>query len=304
MRMVNTGNGGSLPADFADTVYDALDNLFENLQRVEHVKIAAVKREQEMMAKSQKSVTLALDAILQKLELPSVRELTEQHAKLSRKTVRSRFQVGIDKSKLMSQSSLDTPVSTTKIMMQFRAYGLPALDVTHTSDPFWILSQLVGDETQEFPSIHRTVYTSEVIKRSLNPVWKPAIVAMHDLCRDDSDMPLLIQVWDQDIHGADLLGYAVTTTKEMRDAIGMEIPLQPAKDKLGTAVAASAGRIKFLCFREAVRGLGRSPDARWPSGTLSVGTLDRAIGEARVKVRPRRTRGSAIALRGWRAGFP
>jgi len=38
----------------------------------------------------------------------------------------------------------------------------------------------------------------------------------------------------------------------MRDAIGMEIPLQPAKDKLGTAVAASAGRIKFLCFREAV----------------------------------------------------
>ncbi|WAR25920.1 CPNE8-like protein [Mya arenaria] len=68
-----------------------------------------------------------------------------------------------------------------QVIMQFRAHKLDKKDFFGKSDPF--LTFYRANEDNTFTVVHRT----EVIKKTLNPTWKPMTLSVRALCNGDYD---------------------------------------------------------------------------------------------------------------------
>ena len=91
------------------------------------------------------------------------------------------------------------------VQIQFSALKLDKKDTFGKSDPFYIISK--GMSSGQFVIVHR----SEVVKRSLNPTWRPVKLPIRDLCNSDHEKQLKIDVYDEDNDGShDLIGSFTT----------------------------------------------------------------------------------------------
>lgn len=90
--------------------------------------------------------------------------------------------------------------------MNFNGSDLDKKDLFGKSDPF-----LVFHTSSDGVSYVQT-FKSEVLKKTLNPVWKPMIVPARTLCAGDHNQSIKIECydWDKDTEH-DLIGVCYTT---------------------------------------------------------------------------------------------
>jgi Ca2+-dependent lipid-binding protein len=81
------------------------------------------------------------------------------------------------------------------IRIQLSARNLDKKDFFGKSDPFFVIHQ--SREGQLVP-----VCKSEVIKKNLNPEWKPINTTAQILCNGDFDREIIIEVLDWNSNGS------------------------------------------------------------------------------------------------------
>ncbi|KAK3260128.1 hypothetical protein CYMTET_30900 [Cymbomonas tetramitiformis] len=94
--------------------------------------------------------------------------------------------------------------------LQFSGKDLAKMDLFGKSDPYYKISyQIEGNEWH-------LAFKSEYIKQDLDPLWKPHEISMADLCLNDVNRQLRIEVWDWDrLTSDDEIGWFVTTAAEL-----------------------------------------------------------------------------------------
>ncbi|XP_041453953.1 copine-8-like isoform X2 [Lytechinus variegatus] len=94
--------------------------------------------------------------------------------------------------------------------LHFKGEHLDKKDVFGKSDPFLLFYRSNEDGT--FTVCHKT----EVIKKTLDPVWKPFSVMLRSFCNGDYDRTLKVECYDWDRDGGhDLIGVFETTVREL-----------------------------------------------------------------------------------------
>ncbi|XP_052779910.1 copine-8-like isoform X2 [Mya arenaria] len=97
-----------------------------------------------------------------------------------------------------------------QVIMQFRAHKLDKKDFFGKSDPF--LTFYRANEDNTFTVVHRT----EVIKKTLNPTWKPMTLSVRALCNGDYDRAIKVECYDWDADGGhDFIGDFTTSLREL-----------------------------------------------------------------------------------------
>ncbi|XP_065064940.1 copine-3-like [Rhopilema esculentum] len=110
--------------------------------------------------------------------------------------------------------------NTDMISLSFKANKLDKKDFLGKSDPFLEFSRSSADGG--FMLVHRT----EVIKNTLDPVWKPFEISVQKLCNGDLDRLIKIDCYDHDDDGGhDLIGSCTTNVRQMIEASKHEISL-------------------------------------------------------------------------------
>lgn len=69
--------------------------------------------------------------------------------------------------------------------MRLRASGVDKKDLFGKSDPFVVISRA---NNRDWTVVHRT----EVVKNTLNPIWKPFEIPVSVLCNGNHDRPLKV----------------------------------------------------------------------------------------------------------------
>ncbi|XP_025108559.1 copine-8-like [Pomacea canaliculata] len=99
--------------------------------------------------------------------------------------------------------------------MQFCAHNLDKKDFFGKSDPFLTFSRC--NEDGSYTVVHRT----EVIKKTLNPTWKPFSVPVRSLCNGDYERSIKIECYDWDADGGhDYIGEFTTTLRMLSKGQG------------------------------------------------------------------------------------
>jgi hypothetical protein len=100
------------------------------------------------------------------------------------------------------------------------------------SDPFFELSsKRDGAGGLTWDNVHR----SEVVKDSLDPVWKDAVVNLSVLNQGSLDKPIMITVFDYESGGKHvLMGSVETTVKALQGLVGKTLPLKIKGTSTGT----------------------------------------------------------------------
>lgn len=97
-----------------------------------------------------------------------------------------------------------------QVIMQFCAHKLDKKDFFGKSDPF--LTFYRANEDNSYTVVHRT----EVIKKTLNPTWKPITISVRALCNGDYDRSIKVECYDWDADGGhDYIGVFITTLREL-----------------------------------------------------------------------------------------
>ncbi|XP_063850342.1 copine-8-like isoform X3 [Scylla paramamosain] len=108
-------------------------------------------------------------------------------------------------------------VSSSKevVTMDITGTDLDKKDFLGKSDPFLIFYRC-NDSSQYLP-VHKT----EVIKKTLNPVWKPIVVPARTLCAGDHGRSIKIECYDWDSDGShDLIGECYTNLERLLEGQG------------------------------------------------------------------------------------
>ncbi|XP_036433869.1 copine-5 isoform X2 [Colossoma macropomum] len=96
------------------------------------------------------------------------------------------------------------------VTMQFCANKLDKKDFFGRSDPFMVFYRSNEDGT--FTICHKT----EVVKNTLNPVWKPFSIPVRALCNGDYDRSIKVEIYDWDRDGShDFIGEFTTSYREL-----------------------------------------------------------------------------------------
>ena len=89
--------------------------------------------------------------------------------------------------------------------MDFKGNDLDKKDFMGKSDPFLIFYRC--NDASTYLPVHKT----EVIKKTLNPVWKPIVIPARILCGGDHNRSIKIECYDWDSDGGhDLIGECYT----------------------------------------------------------------------------------------------
>ncbi|XP_050412535.2 copine-8 [Patella vulgata] len=97
-----------------------------------------------------------------------------------------------------------------RVTLHFCGHKLDKKDFFGKSDPF--LSIYRVNEDQSFTLVHRT----EVIKKTLDPTWKPFSIPVRSLCNGDYDRVLKFECYDWDADGGhDFIGEFKTNLREL-----------------------------------------------------------------------------------------
>ena len=81
--------------------------------------------------------------------------------------------------------------------MRFSGTKLDKKDLFGKSDPYLIFNQVKADG-KRYP-----VYKTEIIKKTLNPIWKEFTISLQKLCNGELDRPLFVECYDWDSIGKD-----------------------------------------------------------------------------------------------------
>eukprot|EP00124_Ichthyophonus_hoferi_P003790 Ihof_evm5s354 gene=Ihof_evmTU5s354 len=115
------------------------------------------------------------------------------------------------------------------IKMKLKGVKLDKKDFFGKSDPFIRISRLRPDNTWA------AIYSTEVVKNTLNPVWAPFEVRMQQLCNGDEDRKLKFECFDWNKSGReDVIGAFQTTLRELIEAGETKKPytiINPSKSK-------------------------------------------------------------------------
>ncbi|XP_052284363.1 copine-8-like isoform X2 [Dreissena polymorpha] len=134
-----------------------------------------------------------------------------------------------------------------QVVMQFRAHKLDKKDFFGKSDPF--LTFYRANEDNTFTVVHRT----EVIKKTLNPTWKPMTLSVRSLCNGDYDRTMKIECYDWDADGGhDFIGDFTTSLRELSRGPGSSnlyecINLKKKKKK--GAKYQNSGTVELMSFK-------------------------------------------------------
>ncbi|XP_066950988.1 copine-8-like isoform X1 [Macrobrachium rosenbergii] len=108
-------------------------------------------------------------------------------------------------------------VSSSKevVTMNLKGTDLDKKDFLGKSDPFLIFYRC--NDASNYLPVHKT----EVIKKTLNPVWKPIIVPARTLCAGDHNRSIKIECYDWDSDGGhDLIGECYTNLQRLLEGPG------------------------------------------------------------------------------------
>ncbi|XP_064607503.1 copine-8-like [Liolophura sinensis] len=98
----------------------------------------------------------------------------------------------------------------TELTLQMSGHNLDKKDFFGKSDPF--LTFYRSNEDSTFTVVHRT----EVIKRTLNPSWRPFKLSVRAICNGDYDRTVKIECHDWDADGGhDLIGEFFTSVRQL-----------------------------------------------------------------------------------------
>ncbi|CAB4065580.1 Copine-5,Copine-9,Copine-2,Copine-8 [Lepeophtheirus salmonis] len=82
------------------------------------------------------------------------------------------------------------------------------------SDPFLLISKSTPEGNGKYIPVHKT----EVVKNTLNPIWKQFTIPIASLCNGDYLRPLMFEVSDWNRNGTeDFIGSVNLTLREIRD---------------------------------------------------------------------------------------
>ncbi|XP_048765643.2 copine-3-like [Ostrea edulis] len=94
--------------------------------------------------------------------------------------------------------------------MKFNATKLDNKDFLGKSDPYLEILKKAADGSWQV--VHRT----EVIKNTLNPVWRPFTLSVHDLCGGNKSQDIKFDCYDYDNDGShDFIGTFTTTLEDL-----------------------------------------------------------------------------------------
>jgi vacuolar-type H+-ATPase subunit F/Vma7 len=100
--------------------------------------------------------------------------------------------------------------SKTDIEFTIHGNNLDKKDFFGKSDPYLEISRGREDGSCII------VYKTEVLKKTMNPKWKPFTVSGQKLCKNDHDRPLKFTVWGWDRNGTpDLIGHSTTSVRAL-----------------------------------------------------------------------------------------
>ncbi|GKT32668.1 Copine-3 [Aduncisulcus paluster] len=108
------------------------------------------------------------------------------------------------------------PASSDNIFadMSFCAKNIDKKDTFGKTDGYLVF-QRAKETASGVPEWHE-VHKTEVVKKSLNPVWKPMKLSMQRLCNNDVERPIRIQCFDWDLASDDdFVGHADTCISEL-----------------------------------------------------------------------------------------
>lgn len=102
--------------------------------------------------------------------------------------------------------------TNNKLHIHFIGEKLDKKDMFGKSDPFVRISR--AQENNDFILVHQT----EVVKKNLNPIWRPFEIPMQKLCNNDAQRVLLFQCYDWDKNGKeDYIGCFKASVQDVID---------------------------------------------------------------------------------------
>lgn len=78
------------------------------------------------------------------------------------------------------------------VTLHFKAHNVDKMDFFGKSDPYFILSKSINNTWVQ-------VYKSEIVKKTLDPIWKPFSLNSKQLCENNHSLALKIEVYDWDM---------------------------------------------------------------------------------------------------------
>ncbi|KAF4527031.1 hypothetical protein B566_EDAN001579 [Ephemera danica] len=133
-----------------------------------------------------------------------------------------------------------------EVTLAFCGSKLDKKDMFGKSDPFLVINKVL--ESGQYVVVHKT----EVMKNTLNPVWKPFSIPVRTLCNGDYDRSLKFICYDYDSDGSnDLIGEFCTTLRELSSSTPAPKIFQcinPEKKKKKRSYTHS-GEIRLTQFR-------------------------------------------------------
>jgi len=137
------------------------------------------------------------------------------------------------------------------------ASNLPKMDWFGSADPYLEFHRM-GQDDSSSAMLTVKVFSTEVLKRTKNPIWKPIRLGVEALCNGDFDRPLIIKCYDWNSNGtSDLIGEIQTSLNDLVKMQEQSLPLTRPK-KLGKTYGTLDVRKSFLqerhTFIEYVRG--------------------------------------------------
>jgi len=113
--------------------------------------------------------------------------------------------------------------NNSEIFFSLSGVNLDKKDLFGKSDPYIIINQRVDQRLVP-------VYKTEIIMKTLNPVWKPFSMTAQQICNGEIDRPLVFQCYDWNKHGAhDFIGMFETTFRELSAPGDLQFELKDPK---------------------------------------------------------------------------
>lgn len=116
---------------------------------------------------------------------------------------------GFCSNSLIKISAKELKKSYEKVTLHLRAHNVDKMDFFGKSDPYFILSKKCNISWVQ-------TYKSEIIKKTLDPIWKPFELTLSSICDNDTTLPLRLDCWDYDWGVTnDFIGFCEFTFQEM-----------------------------------------------------------------------------------------
>eukprot|EP00105_Crassostrea_gigas_P018815 XP_011437036.1 PREDICTED: copine-8 isoform X2 [Crassostrea gigas] len=134
-----------------------------------------------------------------------------------------------------------------EITLHFRASHLDKKDFFGKSDPYLQISRV--NEDGSYTVVHRT----EVVKKTLNPTWRPFMITARSLCNGDYDRSIKFECFDWDSDGGhDFIGEFTTNLRELsRGPCSSNIyPVINPKKQAKKKKYKDSGEVSLLSFKK------------------------------------------------------